>query len=289
MFIMLQQRALSEDSTRTWDHLEIFSNKPFNLVKCYFHNTFYLGAINMHRHTFHELNIVTKGKGIHCMDNKTDIAEEGSVFLIPPNVEHGYMFDNDLVVFHMLLHSNFILKYSEELNSISDSLLNNMNVKLGSEDLAKLMNVLIELDQFQSTQDNVSDIMKNSLALYLISKLSTFIPKNEKEHKKTYPEEMIKCVDYINSRFTEKISTKELCKMLNVSNSTLRRYFIEEYGMTLSDYLQDLRIRYSIDLLKSTCKPIHEIAVECGFYDSSHFTKVFKDKTGYTPLSYRNI
>lgn len=286
---MPQQRTLSDKSNRTWDHLEIFSNKPFDLVKCYFHDTFDLGSISMHKHTFHELNIVTRGKGIYCLADRTGIAEEGCVYMIPPKVEHGYMYDTDLVVFHMVLHNNFILRYSKELNTISGSVFNDLNVKLDKEKLDTLMTVLLELDRIQRNPDNVSDIMKNSLTLYLITKLYVFVNKDENENMKAYPEELTRCVDYINAHFMEKINKKQLCEMLKVSYSTLRRYFTDIYGMTLTEYLQDLRIRYSINLLKNTEKPILEIALECGFYDGSHFNKVFKDKTGYTPLSYRNI
>ncbi|HHT93563.1 MAG TPA: helix-turn-helix transcriptional regulator [Clostridiaceae bacterium] len=274
---------------KTGEHLDIFNNKPFNQVKCYFHDTYYMGAINMHKHNFYELNMVTRGTGLLCMDKDSTVVEEGNVFLILPNVEHGYMIDNNLIVFHMLLHSNFISRYSKELNSLSISLQNNLNITLDKSELDEIMNLLIELDQLQRSSDTSSDIMKNSLSLYLICRLSRHMPEKDKNDEKTYSEGIVKCVEYMNLNYKESINMKKICSMLGVSYSTLRRYFMGVYEMTPSDYLRELRIRHAIDLLKNSDKPILEIALECGFYDRSHFNRTFKDKTGYTPHAYRNI
>jgi len=40
-------------------------------------------------------------------------------------------------------------------------------------------------------------------------------------------------------------------------------------------------------MISSTDRNLTDIAVDCGFYDSSHFYRVFKKFTGYTPKKYR--
>ena len=57
--------------------------------------------------------------------------------------------------------------------------------------------------------------------------------------------------------------------------------------MTPFEYLRKLRINHAIDLLTTTDQSIATIAQKCGFSDSAHLIKLFKNETGYTPSKYR--
>ncbi|WP_343631723.1 helix-turn-helix transcriptional regulator [Fluviicola sp.] len=82
------------------------------------------------------------------------------------------------------------------------------------------------------------------------------------------------------------------------------KYFAEQLNLS-PNYLSDLLNKYTgkstqehihlklIDkakaLLWSTTTPISSIAYDLGFEHPSHFTKLFKNKTGYSPKEYRNL
>ena len=63
-----------------------------------------------------------------------------------------------------------------------------------------------------------------------------------------------------------------------------RRYF----GRTFSQTRVQSRVDYASELLLQTDKPLKLIALECGFSDQSHLTKVFRRHYRTTPLRYRH-
>ena len=47
--------------------------------------------IGMHKQAFFEINIVIRGEGVHCIGEREVKARLGDVFIIPPEMEHGYV------------------------------------------------------------------------------------------------------------------------------------------------------------------------------------------------------
>jgi transcriptional regulator GlxA family with amidase domain len=52
-------------------------------------------------------------------------------------------------------------------------------------------------------------------------------------------------------------------------------------------YIREVRVGVARHLLETSNQSLTNIAVQCGFYDQSHFTRQFKASTGITPLDYR--
>ena len=92
---------------------------------------------------------------------------------------------------------------------------------------------------------------------------------------------------YMHEHFGEKITIKDMCKVLGCSKSALLTSFKNEYGTTLNNYLCDIRIDEARRLLKTTNMTISAVAEATGFYDQSYFSKVFSGKLGITPSDYR--
>jgi AraC-like DNA-binding protein len=57
--------------------------------------------------------------------------------------------------------------------------------------------------------------------------------------------------------------------------------------MSAKEYIVRTRVRFAKLELKQMGKPLHQIAVDNGFYDQSVFTKFFRRIVGKTPLAYR--
>lgn len=84
------------------------------------------------------------------------------------------------------------------------------------------------------------------------------------------------------------MSLISLSKYVSISPEHLARAFKKIHAISIGDYLRQVKIKYACDELANTDKSIVEISFESGFYDQSHFCKVFKSLIGITPLSYRN-
>ena len=74
---------------------------------------------------------------------------------------------------------------------------------------------------------------------------------------------------------------------LNISPSYLSRKFKEMYRISIIDYLYEVRIEKSIELLATTNLKVSAIAKMCGFQDSNAFIRIFKKQKGITPGKYK--
>lgn len=91
--------------------------------------------------------------------------------------------------------------------------------------------------------------------------------------------------DYLHEHFLEKVTLEELERVSGVSRYRIIRLFKEQTGLPPHAYQSLLRVNYAKKRLKPG-KPLADAAMEAGFYDQSHFTRVFKHCTGVTPQRY---
>jgi two-component system response regulator YesN len=71
-------------------------------------------------------------------------------------------------------------------------------------------------------------------------------------------------------------------------SSYVSKLFKKNTGMNLSDYITSHRIKISKELLCDPQYKIYEVAYKVGFNGPKYFNKVFKSKTGMTPLEFKN-
>jgi AraC-like DNA-binding protein len=92
-------------------------------------------------------------------------------------------------------------------------------------------------------------------------------------------------IDHISEQYSSNISIKELAKSLNISVRSFERMFKDMFSMTPQQFIIKTRIFKACDSLREGIN-VAETALNCGFYDQSSFTKLFKKQMGLTPLQY---
>jgi AraC family transcriptional regulator len=93
--------------------------------------------------------------------------------------------------------------------------------------------------------------------------------------------------ELLHDRLGEPLTLSAVASLVGIHPSHLARTFRRRYGCTIGEYVRRLRIeRASHDLVTSNA-PLSEIGVRAGFFDQSHFSKVFQRQTGLTPAAYR--
>ena len=99
--------------------------------------------------------------------------------------------------------------------------------------------------------------------------------------------EFLKIVEYINEHFQEDITIISLSKMMFLSRGKLSAIFIKYAGMTLSEYLNTLRMNRANQLM-SQGYSVTNAALESGFQSIRNFNILYKKMFGMTPSQYRN-
>ncbi|MEG0774601.1 AraC family transcriptional regulator [Clostridium sp.] len=99
--------------------------------------------------------------------------------------------------------------------------------------------------------------------------------------------EIDKVILYLHANYDEKITLNHLTEIFHINRTTLSEEFAKATGMSVIDYLIKLRIKIASILLSQTAIPISEILYRTGFNDSTHFGKMFRKHTGFSPSQYR--
>lgn len=97
------------------------------------------------------------------------------------------------------------------------------------------------------------------------------------------------CEDWLGEHFTEAGALQHVVERAKVPERTLKRRFRAATGMTLIEYLQNLRVEKAKRLLEGDALPVDEISAEAGYEDASFFRRLFKRRTGLTPSQYRKM
>lgn len=94
-------------------------------------------------------------------------------------------------------------------------------------------------------------------------------------------------VAYLEQHCTETVKLGVLAALCGISVSTFQRAFMATFHMSPGEYQTNLRLKAAMNLLKTSAKRISEIAIETGFFDQSHLTRVFKRERGISPGEFR--
>lgn len=110
--------------------------------------------------------------------------------------------------------------------------------------------------------------------------------QKEKRHTSSYTEQ---CKDYIYGHYREKIYLNDIADTLGISSSYLSRLFKKETGISLQDFINDVRVEKAVNLLVYSEESLAKIAEYVNFPTQSYFGKMFKQKLQMTPKQYREL
>ncbi|HEY4239912.1 MAG TPA: AraC family transcriptional regulator [Kofleriaceae bacterium] len=105
----------------------------------------------------------------------------------------------------------------------------------------------------------------------------------------TPPRWLARAVEYLHAHYTQTPTVGDIAAAVDIHPSHLARVFRQHEGCTVGDYLRRLRIEAARAKLAGSELPLGEIALATGFSDQSHFSRLFRAATGYTPAAYRRL
>ena len=93
--------------------------------------------------------------------------------------------------------------------------------------------------------------------------------------------------EYLHAAFRASVAIKDVARAAGLHPSYLGQSFRRQFGETIAQYVNRLRVRAAAEQLGKSKAPLAAIAYEQGFCDQSHFQRVFKKFSGYTPAEFR--
>ncbi len=94
--------------------------------------------------------------------------------------------------------------------------------------------------------------------------------------------------EILEEDFESRPDLSRLARRAGVSRAHLARSFRRAFGCSIGEYVRRRRLRQATELLRSSDLPLAEVALACGFYDQSHFCRLFRESMGTTPAVWRD-
>jgi YesN/AraC family two-component response regulator len=113
------------------------------------------------------------------------------------------------------------------------------------------------------------------------------LPKNLSEKGQVSSGIIKDAIQFLGRNYDEKLTLESMAEAVYLTPQYFSRLFKKETGMSFIDYLNKIRIEHACDFLLHSDYPSYRIATECGFSDSSYFTRVFSKHMKCTPVEYR--
>jgi transcriptional regulator GlxA family with amidase domain len=91
----------------------------------------------------------------------------------------------------------------------------------------------------------------------------------------------------MEQNLSRSLSSDEIAARVGISKRQLERLFSRETNDSLQKFYRKIRLRYGLWLLQNTKRLITDIAQECGFADTAHFSRAFRGVFNKRPTDYR--
>lgn len=168
-----------------------------------------------------------------------------------------------------------------------------------------MMGQVIATDELGVTRSNNANISSLSPEMQA---LADEIPRVKSDMVRSYVKIMTICAQYLTlsnaipsskqtvaemakkfifDNYKKKITIRDICAEIGCSKSTLITAFKKQYGITVNNYITEVRLSEAASMLAMGEKHIGEIAIHTGFTDQSYFSKVFSAKYGVPPSEYK--
>ncbi len=96
-----------------------------------------------------------------------------------------------------------------------------------------------------------------------------------------------RALDYVEANFAEDVSLIDIAAAAGLSPTHLTGVFRRETGMTPYSYVINRRLRHAVQLLRSSDMPIAQVALDAGFADQQHLTRMIRARLRKTPKEVR--
>ena len=230
----------------------------------------------------YQINYITEGSGVFETETDQFQVVPGSMLILRPGMWHRYKPDANAGwnEHYIGFNGNFCLNIFQEGFFQSSKPVLYIGFQ---ESILTLFFEIIGLVKDEKTGHQQVCAAKTMLMLSLI--LS--VVRNQEFANKTIERKIRQACLFFRENLHTNVNVEKLAGDLHVGYSYFRQMFRKYTGISPIQYHLSLRIQKAKDLLVSTDLSFKEIAIELGFESIFYFSRIFKDKTGKSPMEFR--
>jgi AraC family transcriptional regulator len=150
---------------------------------------------------------------------------------------------------------------------------------------AELLPDAARLEAECGIRDDLSPVVVEGLALALLARAARLFRRSATHEP--HPKWLLQAQEYLHAHCLERITLGALARDVGVHPSRLAHEFRIRLRVSPGEYLRRLRIAWAAARLLDEESSIADIAVRAGFYDQSHFSRLFRRQLGMPPAAWR--
>lgn len=228
-----------------------------------------------HKHNCYELVYYVGGKGKTACESGIFEYKAGTLFLVKPQEMHEEYVTEPSECLCLAFNTDYSLKtgviYRDDKNA---------------GDLQAICGYVNEIYELSFKKDASAEIENQAiLVAFLLNKIM-----QGHEKRTRFSDETVEYVkQYIEMNYGYKINFAILSERIGYSLSHLNSLFKEKENAPLYSYLSRVRLLKAKEMLRAGDEKMLAISKKCGFQSESRFSQFFKEKTGVSPQTYRQI
>lgn len=227
-----------------------------------------------------KLFYITDGEILIELDNQKISAKAGDMVLIPSGKKHSYGLSGNEFTKKFWFHFDMGIGGK----SIFDRYDLPHKISIGkNKRIEELFSCVLT-----SAKSNKPE-KKLATSSAILSLLSFYFEKSFYKQNIVSDSEIDMAMEYIKNNFSERFTLDEIAKKVNLSPNYFVKKFKERTGYSPIQYVTVVKMERAKFLIEQSREPISNIMEELGFYDASHFSKLFKKYCGYSPKKFREI
>ncbi len=251
-------------------------------------------------HETFEMVYIKHGEGTFEIDNQKVLVGPNDIVIIKPHQHHKLNVNSEGGCDFIVLYFKFMNQAHHALSETS--LEDFINFVSGKEsgafiklkvsqknDIIVLLNrILREKSSDQIGSDLLNYLMLMELFVLISRALKAEWENSIKNKSPKIKELMQSATQFVLNNYEREISITDIAKYVFLSPSYFTRAFKEETGLSPMQYLLNIRIKRSCELLEETDLKVGDIAHSVGFSNQQRFNDMFKKQIKMTPMQYRN-
>ena len=275
----------------TIENSDIYVNTISNHLE-----TSHLHINKPHKHNFFAAFFFTQGSGNHEIDFNSYEVKPNSIFLLSPGQTHTWQLSDDvegIIFFHSqeFYEARYLHDFLSDYAFFSN-VQNQADLYLDRH----MSSEMIFLFQKLHAINSLDCIKKNQLLLSLVTQIYIGLENglgssalgDVNKHDRYYIK-FLKFQRLVEENFITEKSVERYADWMNVTAKHLSRINRAIIGKSTLEIIMDRTILEAKRDLIFGNKNISQVAEDLGYSDSSHFSKIFKNKTGKTPSQFLKL
>lgn len=247
----------------------------------------------MHTHNFLEIGRCVSGSGTFNIQNKIYSIKSPCYSIVYQGEYHSAQSNPyDMSEWHFLyLDLNYFVS---KLDATIHPALKGLNwdnyefkhiFDSANPQITMLIDRIITLSA--SNEENKLELLTSYICSLLLEHARLMKKTEKKFGQQKIVDRIAPAISYISANYKEEITMEQLAKLCFLSVATLRRDFIEYFGISPNEYLHKVRIKNATIMLTTSNRGILEIAMNVGYSTVSCFNRQFNKYHKISPREYR--